>query len=265
MNNSFKDNKAEKVWSILELDWFSKNSYNIAMKYVSSWTPNDILRMLLCCIAFIGRYPDDVSVQVSEDLSLRKMFCEFSAATCLAALARGQDDKQLSLQSYSNLRKHVDNYDQLLQEKLPKLLPATGPAVDLLRKLAILISFDFEAVCHLKAWDQIEKVLLRAEDCKNSRLYELMADCILSIGEIPADCLSLHSMFRSILTRVIVLVSTLKKIVNQAWVLESFDSVKLAKYMRCLFQVALSENRYIAETLLDEINRLAEQASGVSC
>ena len=58
---------------------------------------------------------------------------------------------------------------------------------------------------------------------------------------------------------------TLKKILNQAWALDSFDSIKLAKYMRCLFQVALSENAYVAESLLDQIRHLAEEASGVSC
>ena len=61
-----------------------------------------------------------------------------------------------------------------------------------------------------------------------------------------------------------MLVATLKKIINQAWELDSFDGVRLAKYMRCLFQVALSENPHVAESLLSQIEHLAKEASDVS-
>jgi len=181
----------ETLWTVPELDWFSKNSYNLAMKYISSWKPQHLLRILICCIAFIDRYPDNVAAQMSEDLSLRKMFCEFSAATALVALARGQDDKKASLQDYVNVRKHVNSYDRLLQEKLSIMLPTDGPAKDLLQKLAILMAFDFEAACHLKSWDQLGEIILRSEVCGSLRVYELMADCILSIEVTSADGLLL--------------------------------------------------------------------------
>jgi hypothetical protein len=61
----------------------------------------------------------------------------------------------------------------------------------------------------------------------------------------------------------IVLIATLKQIVNRAWELESLDSTKLAKYMRCLFQVALANSPDIAEALLDQICGLAEDSSEV--
>lgn len=60
-----------------------------------------------------------------------------------------------------------------------------------------------------------------------------------------------------------VLVTNLKKIINEAWSLESLDSSKLAKYMRCLFQVALSDSPHIAEQLLDQVQSMAEEASQV--
>lgn len=61
-----------------------------------------------------------------------------------------------------------------------------------------------------------------------------------------------------------MLITNLKKIINEAWSLESFDSAKLAKYMRCLFQVALSDSPNIAEQLLDQVHSIAEEASRVS-
>ena len=62
-----------------------------------------------------------------------------------------------------------------------------------------------------------------------------------------------------------VLVTTLKKIVNEAWGLDSLDSTKLAKYMRCLFQVALSDSPGTAEQLLSQICSLAQEAAEVDC
>jgi hypothetical protein len=133
--------------------------------------------MLTCCIAFIDHYPKDISDQISDDLCLRKMFCEFSATTALLALARGEDNIEVQLQNYLNLRKHVDSFDALLQEKMGKL--GEDADEDLLRKLSILIAFDFEAACHLKAWDDLHEIILKAEICRSQRVYELMADCIL--------------------------------------------------------------------------------------
>jgi hypothetical protein len=167
----------DTVWDVRELNWFSKNSYNLVIKNISTWSPRHSLRILTCCIAFIDHYPKDISDQISDDLYLRKMFCEFSATTALLALARGEDNIEFQLQDYLNLRKHVDSFDTLLQEKTGKL--GEEAEEDLLRKLSILIAFDFEAACHLKAWDDLPDIVMKADVCKSQRVYELMADCLL--------------------------------------------------------------------------------------
>ncbi|TVY49609.1 hypothetical protein LOCC1_G000373 [Lachnellula occidentalis] len=209
----------EVLWSIPELNWYSKNSYNLALQHISTWPLRSSLRMLTCCVAFIDHYPEDINEQIVEDLSLRKMFCVFSAGTALVVLARGEDNREQSMQDYLNLRKHVSSFDELLQDKLEKL--EEGPAQDLLQKLSILLAFDFEAACQLKAWVDLPSVVVKAE---------------------------------------IFLVSILKNIINQAWCLESMDGTMLAKYMRCLFQIALSDNIEIAEQLLDQVQQHAHEA-----
>ncbi len=62
----------------------------------------------------------------------------------------------------------------------------------------------------------------------------------------------------------LVLVTVLKIIINEAWNLQSLDIGKLAKYMRCLFQVALSSDTEIAEQLLDGVGTHAQEAEHVS-
>lgn len=107
------------------------------------------------------------------------MFCKFSAGTLLVALARGEDNIELQSQDYLRLRKHVNVFDELLVEKLPKLEEAQSQ--DLLQKLAVLLAFDFEAACQLKAWDDLGETIRKINITKSVRALELMADCILSI------------------------------------------------------------------------------------
>jgi hypothetical protein len=58
-------------------------------------------------------------------------------------------------------------------------------------------------------------------------------------------------------------IATLKRIVNEAWGLEKFDIVKLSRYMRCLFRLAMNEGGKIAEGLLVQICGLAQDAEEV--
>ncbi|KAK4245326.1 meiosis protein SPO22/ZIP4 like-domain-containing protein [Corynascus novoguineensis] len=49
-----------------------------------------------------------------------------------------------------------------------------------------------------------------------------------------------------------VLYATMRKIIDEIWVLERFDAVKMAKYTRCLFQATLPLDDGLALQLLDE-------------
>jgi hypothetical protein len=169
-----------KMFDSTELNWFSKNAYNLALKFSAEWDPLNILRLLQSCIKFIELYPSDISQQLADDLSLRLIFCHFLATVLLISLARMEDNVEAQLQYYLMIRQHVRSYDTNLQEKLDKL--EDGPAEDLLNKLSILLAYDFEAAARLKAWDDLTGVILKAEACKSMKVYELMADCILCCG-----------------------------------------------------------------------------------
>ena len=45
---------------------------------------------------------------------------------------------------------------------------------------------------------------------------------------------------------------------NIIWRLDSIDVVKLARWVRCLFQLALTTKNEIAEFLLDQVSTLAQ-------
>jgi hypothetical protein len=111
----------------------------------------------------------------------------------LIALVRTEDNIEDQLQHYLNIRKHVDSYDTNLQKELENLEQVA--ANDLLKKLSILLAFDFEAAVRLRYWDGLPTIILKSNACKCMKLYALMADCILS-SEAPAD--STHNTIRCI-------------------------------------------------------------------
>jgi hypothetical protein len=172
-----------KIFDTTELDWFSKNAYNLALKFSAEWGPLSILRLLQSCIKFIELYPKDINQELADDLSLRRIFCHFLATVLLISLARTEDGVEKQLQYYLMIRHHVGSYDASLQEKLEKL--EDGPAEDLRNKLSILLAYDFEAAIRLKAWDDLTGIILKADTCKSMKVYELMADCILCCGDAP--------------------------------------------------------------------------------
>jgi hypothetical protein len=133
--------------------------------------------MLQTCITFIGLYPKDIGQEISDDLSLRLIFSHFLATVLLISLARAEDNIEVQLQDYLIIRKHVANFDAKLQEKLERL--EEGPKEDLIRKLSMLIAYDFEAAVRLKKWEDLQEIILKAEMCKSMKVFEVMADCLL--------------------------------------------------------------------------------------
>ncbi|KAG4436689.1 hypothetical protein IFR05_007837 [Cadophora sp. M221] len=230
------------IWTIDELHWFSKNSYNIAIKHLVDWDAHHLVRLLVCCIEFIDQYPQDMNQQILDDISLRKMFCDFISATSLISLARGEDNVENQLQLYLKLRKHVESFDLQLQNNAGNL--ETEADADLRSKLAVLMAFDFEAACRLKAWDDLGTIILKANASKATEVYEVMADIILC-SEAPTP----------------VLVHTVKKIINATWGIDSVNTEKLAKYLRCLIHLTITDNVDIAGPLLDQAYAYAEAAS----
>ena len=78
-------------FSFTELDWFSRNIYNLALKVCTSWEPRQTLRLSQACLNFIDLYPITIDEDTTADLSLRRLFCDFLNASLLIILARAAD------------------------------------------------------------------------------------------------------------------------------------------------------------------------------
>jgi hypothetical protein len=164
-----------KLFTMDELEWFSRNAYNLALKNTTIWDLRCTVRMLTACVKIINHFPQDIPSRT--ELSLKALFCHFVAASALVSLARTQDNIEKQLQDYVDLRKHVLAFDSELPEYLAQLDEQSRD--DMLWKNATLLAFDFEAAIALKQWDDLGGIVQRAVPCKNIVAFQAMADSLL--------------------------------------------------------------------------------------
>ncbi|KAI1343855.1 meiosis protein SPO22/ZIP4 like-domain-containing protein [Xylariaceae sp. FL0016] len=138
-----------KMFTLDELNWFSKNAYNLGLANLTSWETRQVVRILDCCLAMGACYPSDMPRGEASDLGLRTMFCHFLIAVGLIALARAEDNVEAGLQHYLVMRRHVKSFDSLLESRMGEL--DEGCLRDLREKLGTLLIFEFEAAICLKS------------------------------------------------------------------------------------------------------------------
>ncbi|KAJ6439499.1 TPR-like protein [Purpureocillium lavendulum] len=238
------DDQGKKIFTIPELHWFRKNSYNIGATECDKWEPQCIVRVFAACVTLIGYYPEDVPLADAAELTLMAMRCHFVIAAALVALARAEDKVDEQLQRYLETRRHVAAFDAFSQRDVGPQDKALR--VDLSAKWATLSVFDFESTVALKAWDDLNTIVRKAKTCRDEVVYKAMGDCLLRSHPPGRD---------------IVLYAAMRLIVNEIFELENFDGPRLAKYMRCIFQAVLPLDDGLALQLLDQALQLAREAA----
>ncbi|MCJ1312329.1 hypothetical protein MMC25_006003 [Agyrium rufum] len=246
----------ESIFKPNEIDWFSRNSYNTLLKGCSAWNPTDSLRLAQACIIFIDLYPNTLDSKALSDHRLRRMSCHFIAASLLVALARQEDVVDTELQYYLQVRRHGEHFREHLQQQMSSL---EGTAKnDLKRKAMALLAYEYEAILRLKAWIDIAMILQvssfkvelpasclqllqESRQHNDQKLWSVLADLTLS-ADVPLDDL----------------IIALREIINMVHVADRSDIVKLAKWIRCLFQICLVPKEEIAEHLLGTVLSLAQ-------
>ncbi|KAI1139503.1 SPO22-domain-containing protein [Hypoxylon sp. FL0543] len=124
-----RDKQGKKLFTVQELDWFCKNTYNLGLKNIRIWQPKQSLRIFRCCLSIISQYPKDITAQAADDLSLRAMFCHFLIATVLIALARAEDNIETQFQDYLEMRNHIKGFDTVLEARLDSLDEAMADCI----------------------------------------------------------------------------------------------------------------------------------------
>lgn len=171
------DSQGNRLFDIHELEWFSRNAYNIAVRQLSDWDARHIVRILNACIGIIEHFPSDLPSETAGDLALKALFCHFLAASALVALARSQDNREKQVDDYLKMRHHVAAFDIQMQahgEELDSMV-----VKDLANKQSLLFMFDFEGAIQLNEWTELVEIIRKATACKSLVTFQGMADCLL--------------------------------------------------------------------------------------
>ncbi|KAK6210675.1 sporulation-specific protein 22 [Pestalotiopsis sp. IQ-011] len=230
-----------KLFIVEELNWFSKNSYNLGIKNSPSWKPQHVLQMCNACVSIMKHYPDDLPADETADVLLRRVFCHFMISMAHVACARSEDNIETQLQQYLGSRKHTELFELRLAEMIES--DDDQCRQDLQLKLCTLLVFDFEACVNLKAWDALGPISRKLGASENTKALQAVADMLLR-AQPPTQ----------------VVYSTLRIIVNETFQLEKFETEKLAKYMRCLLRTTISDTE-LALKVIEEVCTMTKQAS----
>lgn len=172
-----KDEDGNMLFTVDELDWFRKNSYNLAVTKSQIWPVPQLVRILLTCLTFAERYPSDIPLSDKSEISLMSWRCHFIVAVALVSMARTQNNVEEQLQRYVEMRHHIAAFDASLQTEIATQDEAV--VGDLIKKAAALFIFDFEGAVALRSWDELDHIVRKARTCREENVFKAMGDCLL--------------------------------------------------------------------------------------
>ncbi|KAK2802668.1 hypothetical protein FQN50_007276 [Emmonsiellopsis sp. PD_5] len=225
-------------FSVSELDWFSKNSYNLAVQHCTNWDHGPILSLLDTCIK--AHLPHE---QLSN-VALRRLLCHFLAAILCMAQARMEPDVQVQSDHYLDSRIQIQNFRETFHTDSISTHCDEKCRTDLLKKHRTLLAFDFEASVRLCQWQSLHEIVDESQSCADDKLYGIFSDIMLC-ADAPIE--ETTRVFQQITTQIL----RHRK---------PHDTAKLSRWIRCLFQLTLDSNVQVAESVLDQAYALARES-----
>ncbi|KAJ9210312.1 hypothetical protein DTO166G4_8087 [Paecilomyces variotii] len=212
-----------KTFSMTELEWFSRNSYNLALELRRSWPLDYSLRLLNVSVKLVDLYPRDVDP--IAQIYARRMLCEFLATAIIVSRAREQTDSSIKEEQYLDVRIYVQGFRNNIQSQLDR--KDAPDHEEWLQRYRTMLSFDFEAVIYMNQLESLRTLIDEAGTVADGRLYTIFADAILC-SHIPIEIKS------QAFEQMIHTITTLRSpYLNTAFY------QKLPRYIHCLFELAL--------------------------
>ncbi|ORY11635.1 meiosis protein SPO22/ZIP4 like-domain-containing protein [Clohesyomyces aquaticus] len=249
-------NPALQLFNASEFKWFSKNSYNLSVKYCAEMPPRNLTRLLGSCIEFIKLLQEQDKPETNPDLPLRLIFCHYLAGCAFATLARAEDNLKDCLQYYLQVRRHGEEFRRTAAKELESEKLAISSHDDIISKHFQIIKLEMEAVLKLEKWDDLDDLFEEIWKYKNPGQYETLADLVL----ITHSCLVKAELDPKYQGK---LLSVLQKIINHTWRQSNNDIVKLSQWIRCLFRLALPFDETTSLKCLDQVSDIAAARQGV--
>ncbi|KAF2130996.1 SPO22-domain-containing protein [Dothidotthia symphoricarpi CBS 119687] len=245
----------QQLFTTQEFEWFSKNAYNLSLRHCAEMQPSMLVRLLTVCTEFIKLLNEQEKSDTGSDVSLRLVFCEFLATCSYTTMARAEDNVQNCLQFYLEARKHSQEFRRSAAEGMDKL--GGSAQSDIILKHFQIVKLELEAVLKLEKWDELDDLFDQCWKYKSPDHYETLADLVLVIHSSMVT-VSLEEKYRS---RIL---SVLRKIIDLTWRQPGKDITKLARWIRCLFNIALTFDEKLSLGCVEKAIDIAAANQGTS-
>lgn len=214
----------------LEVQWWSKNAYNLAIQLSSDLEPSCLVRLLDVCGKFLDCYPQDQGLLQDDRVDQRKLLCTFLSATALIVMGRAEPDgSEYALQSFLHAQERITAYNELRQ----KLKGTRTLDQDDLRSFAML-KYELECIMKLEQWDKLGGALQACLDAQPVDRWDTLADLLIIVhGQLDDTVRNSHAE---------MLTQLLQRIINDTWKKQK-DITKVARWLRFTFTMCLSHTQ----------------------
>lgn len=240
---------SEEQWRA-EIQWWSKNAFNIALQQCTDMSPDHLTRLLRACNKFLECYPDDGGLMHRDDLMQRKQICHFLCASAFTVLGRTTSDRPQQLQYYLEVQREAAAFLESWQQPHHQIADA-----ELRRARALeLLRYNVESVFKLEQWDKLNAALAACLDFQGIARWDTLADLVMIIYD-QTSRLAIDSSATAKIPEL------LQKIINETWTNDK-DILKLARWLRFTFSVGLSDaNGSVSIKLVEQAAVLARRGT----
>ncbi|KAI5800044.1 meiosis protein SPO22/ZIP4 like-domain-containing protein [Geopyxis carbonaria] len=237
--------KRDYLFEVKELNWLSRNAYNLGLRGIAEWPPDLTLRILTTCGKIMELYPEDIDCVVYVEISHRRLLCDYLCASLCIEMARIEEGIEKQLQRYLIAKNFIRSFRKELPERMAQL--AEKDKQDLQKKQTSLITYDFEAATKLKEIDTLHEIVDESINFANDTISQLniMSDIVLCSG-FPGE----------------IVLAVLQKLVGAMINAKNYENAKLARWIRYLVQLAMVKDSTVAETFLLQAVELVRNSKG---
>ncbi|GAB7360448.1 hypothetical protein MBLNU230_g8402t1 [Neophaeotheca triangularis] len=243
--NLRKDSEAQ--WRS-EIQWWSKNTYNLALRVCGAAQPAHLVELLDICINFLECWPKDGKAMLQKDIEHRRLLCHFLCASACVVIGRSsQQENATVLVSYTRARRQIKAFNTLHQQKQTRDLEMQDRAF-------LMLKYDLESILKLQQWEDLDATLAQCLDFSSLDHWDTLADIVIIIHEQTKSA----GINNAASARVPEL---LQNIINTTWKKDK-DIVKVARWVRLTFTMYLDdEGESVSLKLLRQAANMAGKGS----
>jgi len=220
-----------------EIQWWSKNAYNLAVRLCADVHPDYLISLLSVCTKFLECYPNDGGTMHQDDLIHRKALCHFLSTSALIVLARSAEEgTEYSLQCYTQARRHITIFMGLARKM--ETAHSEGfkdeEAKATAARVFELLKFDLECILRLQQWDQLDHAVQAFMNFNDAGRWDSLADLALIVHDQA-------SAAEASTTATARIPQLLERCINETWKKDK-DVTKMARWLRLTFTIHLQDN-----------------------